>query len=248
MKFVLFFFVFTAALVDSIAGGGALIALPAYYAFGVPPHMALGTNKFASSMGTTMATIRFFRSKSIHYKVALVAAVTAMIGSSIGARMALKVDEKYLQYILLAAVPVIAALVLFKKDFGSTQDTVIEDKKLIPLSAIIGLLIGTYDGFFGPAAGTFYTLAFATFLGLGITKACGTTKAVNLASNLAALATFIVNGKVDFSLAIPCAAFAVAGNWVGSGLAIKKGSQVVRPIMVVAMVLLLVKIAWDLFV
>jgi len=246
MKLVLFFCVFLAGFIDSIAGGGGLISLPAYYAVGIPPHVALGTNKFSATIGTLFASARFIRNKSVEWKAALVAGVCALIGSAWGANMALLVSEVYLQYVLLVLVPILAVFVLWKKDMGEHK----EEMKGIPLlvvSVLTGLLVGAYDGFFGPAAGTFYTLAFASIVGMTMTKACGSTKIVNLCSGAAALITFIINGKIDYSLAIPCTILAIAGNWLGSGLAIKNGSKLVRPVMVAAMALLLIKIGSDLF-
>ncbi len=246
MKLVLFFCVFLAGFIDSIAGGGGLISLPAYYAVGIPPHVALGTNKFSATIGTLFASARFIRNKSVEWKAALVAGVCALIGSAWGANMALLVSEVYLQYVLLVLVPILAVFVLWKKDMGEHK----EEMKGIPLllvSVLTGLLVGAYDGFFGPAAGTFYTLAFASIVGMTMTKACGSTKIVNLCSGAAALITFIINGKIDYSLAIPCTILAIAGNWLGSGLAIKNGAKLVRPVMVAAMALLLIKIGSDLF-
>ena len=222
---VLFACVFLGGLVDSIAGGGGLITLPAYYAVGIPAHMALGTNKFANAIGTLTASVRFFKEKQINIKVALIAAAGALVGSPLGAKLAMAIDEKYLNYILLVAVPLIAIMVLRKKDFGT----------------------GMYDGFFGPGAGTFMTLLLNSVLGLGIIRACGTTKVVNLASNVAALITYGMSGNVLVDVGIKCTIFSVLGNWVGSGLALKKGAKVVRPIMIVAMLLLLGKIASNMF-
>ena len=190
---ILFACVFLGGLVDSIAGGGGLITLPAYYAVGIPAHMALGTNKFANSIGTLTALLRFLKEGQINIKVALVAALGALVGSPLGAQLAMALDEKYLNYILLGAVPVIAVLVL------------------------------------------------------GIIKACGTTKVVNLASNVGALITYGMNGNVLVGIGIKCTIFAILGSWVGSGLALKNGAKIVRPIMIVAMLLLLLKIASDMF-
>ena len=215
---ILFACVFLGGLVDSIAGGGGLITLPAYYAVGIPAHMALGTNKFANSIGTLTALLRFLKEGQINIKVALVAALGALVGSPLGAQLAMALDEKYLNYILLVAVPVIAVLVL-----------------------------RMYDGFFGPGAGTFMTLLFNSVLGLCIIKACGTTKVVNLASNVGALITYGMNGNVLVGIGIKCTIFAILGSWVGSGLALKNGAKIVRPIMIVAMLLLLLKIASDMF-
>lgn len=246
MKLVLFFCVFLAAFVDSIAGGGGLISLPAYYAVGIPPHVALGTNKFSATIGTLFASVRFIKNKSVEWKAALVAGVCALAGSAWGANMALLVSERYLQLVLLVLVPILAVFVMAKKDMGEHKEEM-TGKKLLLVSVLCGLLVGAYDGFFGPAAGTFYTLAFASIVGMTMTKACGTTKIVNLCSGMAALVTFIINGKIDYSLAIPCTILAIAGNWLGSGLAIKNGAKLVRPVMVAAMVLLLLKIGSDLF-
>ncbi len=247
MKLVLFFCVFLAAFIDSIAGGGGLISLPAYYAVGIPPHVALGTNKFSATIGTLFASVRFIKNKSVEWKAAITAGVCALVGSAWGANMALLVSEVYLQYVLLCTVPVLAVFVLTKKDMGEHKEEM-RGAKLIGVSVLCGLLVGAYDGFFGPAAGTFYTLAFASIVGMTMTKACGTTKIVNLCSGAAALVTFILNGKIDYSLAIPCTILAIAGNWLGSGLAIKNGAKLVRPVMVAAMALLLIKIGSDLFI
>ena len=119
---VLFACVFLGGLVDSIAGGGGLITLPAYYAVGIPAHMALGTNKFANAIGTLTASVRFFKEKQINVKVALIAAAGALVGSPLGAKLAMAIDEKYLNYILLVAVPLIAIMVLRKKDFGEERE------------------------------------------------------------------------------------------------------------------------------
>jgi uncharacterized membrane protein YfcA len=110
----------------------------------------------------------------------------------------------------------------------------------------VGVGIGGYDGFFGPGTGTFLIIAFTVFLGFDMLTACGNTKMVNFASNVAAAAAFIHSGHVDFSLAIPCALCALAGNFVGTRLAIRNGAKIVRPMMLFVIALLLAKIAFDL--
>lgn len=244
---ILFACIFLGGLVDSIAGGGGLIALPAYYAVGLPPHMALGTNKFASSIGTFTATLRFIKNKQVNFKVGAVAAVAALIGSPIGAKLAMAIDEKYLRYVLLIAVPVIAVMILRKKDFGEETEHEPPLARSILLSIAIGFGLGMYDGFFGPGMGTFLTLLFNSVLGLSILRSCGTTKVVNLSSNVAALVTYALSGNVLFGIGIRCTIFAILSNWVGSGLALKKGAKIVRPIMIVAMILLLFKVATEMF-
>ena len=155
--------------------------------------------------------------------------------------------EKYLRYILLVAVPIIAVMILRKKDFGEEVEFEPPLAKSIVLSAVIGFVIGAYDGFFGPGTGTFLTLLFNSVLGLNIICACGTTKIVNLSANISAMATYALSGNVLFGVGIKCAIFSVLGNWMGSGLALKKGAKVVRPVMIIVMVILLGKIAIEMF-
>lgn len=242
---MLLFCVFVAGVVDAIAGGGGLITLPAYYAFGVPPHMALGTNKFASTMGTLTASARFVRYRQIRWRVALWASGAALLGSPVGAKLAMAVEEKYLKYLLLGVVPLLAVLLFTKKDLGAPDEEPLPRWKEALAAAATGLVIGVYDGFFGPGTGTFLTLVFMSLLRLDVVKACGTTKIVNLSSNVAALITYALGSKVLWNLALPCAAVSILGNWVGSGLALKNGLRIVRPVMLIAMALLLCKVAAD---
>lgn len=246
-KLILFACIFLGGLVDSIAGGGGLITLPAYYAVGISPHMALGTNKFASSIGTFTASLRFIKGHQVNFKVAAVASVAALIGSPLGAKLAMAIDEKYLRYVLLIAVPIIAVMILRKKDFGQEIEHEPPILKSVLLSIAIGFSLGMYDGFFGPGMGTFLTLLLNSVLGLSILRSCGTTKIVNLSSNVAALVTYALSGNVWFQIGIQCTIFSILGNWVGAGLALKKGVKIVRPIMIVTMTLLLIKIATEMF-
>ena len=239
--------VFLAGFVDSIAGGGGLISLPAYYAAGIPPHMALGTNKFSSSCGTTIATAVYIKNKRYHLKSAICAVLCGFIGASIGSRLTLVLDEIYLKYALLILVPIIAVFTIMNKNFDKPKEKNLSNIQVILISCGIGLVLGTYDGFFGPGMGMFLMLAFTTLLGMDVLTAGGNAKIVNLASNIAALTTFITNGKVVYSLAIPAAICNIVGNFLGSKLAIKNGSRIVKPIVLVVMVLLLLKVAMDLF-
>lgn len=240
--------VFTAGFVDSIAGGGGIISLPAYIFAGIPVHMAYGTNKFASSLGTFFSTVRFVKSKHIHYKSSLTAAAAALLGSYLGAEAALALDERYLKYCLMVLLPFIAVFIATRRGFGERDSSaVLTGKKIVVLSALAGLIIGAYDGFFGPGTGTFLILVFTGVIGFNLTTASGNAKVVNLASNIAAVTTFFVGGKVLFAVGIPAAASAILGNWIGSGLAIKNGGKVIRPVFVCVIVLLFIKIGLDVF-
>lgn len=241
--------VFFAGFMDSIAGGGGIISLPAYLAAGIPPHMALGSNKFSSVIGLTVSSSRFLKSRKVHVKAALIAAVGALGGSAIGARLALFLDERYLQYILIGSLPLLAVFILRNKRVG--DQTVPKDHsgtKTLVLSGLAGLIIGCYDGFFGPGAGTFLIIVFNAVIGFDLLTSSGNAKIVNFASNLAAVITFLSTGNVMFSLSIPAAAFSITGNYLGTKLALKNGAKLIKPMFIVVLSLLLIKIIYDVFI
>jgi uncharacterized membrane protein YfcA len=233
------------AIIDAIAGGGGLITLTAYVAVGLPPNIALGNNKFASTSGTTIACIRYIRGGQVDWKVGTLAVVMSMSGSLLGANLASLYADRYLQYLLVFLVPAIAVFMLFKPNFGQAKRR--EAKVALILSGLSGLVIGTYDGFFGPGTGMFLTLIFTSVIGLDLLKSCGTAKVVNLASNLAALATFIINGNINYAIAIPCALSSIVGGYIGSGLALRGGAKVVKPVMLFVLFLLLLKVVLGMF-
>jgi len=244
--FIILPLVFLAGLVDSVAGGGGLISLPAYLIAGLPPQIALANNKMSSTFGTLFTTIRYFRSGMIDVRVAVISAGCALLGSFAGARVVLLIDPYFLNYLLLVLLPLIMVVVLYKKELGSydtSQDIVAYVKYLYAVGT--GLVIGFYDGFFGPGTGTFLILIFVSLFKYDFRMANGNTKAVNLASNIAALTVFIISGNVWFWVGIPAACAGIAGNYVGSGLVIKKGNRLIRWVFVGVFVLLIVKVAYE---
>ena len=239
--------VFLGGLIDAVAGGGGLITLPAYLLAGLPPHLASGTNKCGNFFGTLIATGRFLKRGDVHLPSALAGGAGALVGAWLGARLNMIMPEQALYYLMLAVVPVMAVFLLFKRDFG-TEDRSGElgVGKLVPLSLAIGLVIGCYDGFFGPGAGTFLTLAFTGLCRFDLLTAAGNTKVANATSNLASLVTFALGGKVLWAVGIPAALFGIAGGYVGAGLALKGGAKVIRPMFFVVLTLLVVRLVWDL--
>lgn len=240
--------VFCAGFVDAVAGGGGLISLPAYIFAGVPVHIAYGTNKFANCIGTSVASAKFFKSGHIKIKPAIISAIGALIGSWLGAELVILLDEKYLKYCLIIILPVVAMFLLFNRNFGSDElERILPNKRLYSLAFIIGLIIGAYDGFFGPGTGTFLVLAFTTICGFNMITASGNAKIVNLASNFAALIVYLLNGKVALAIGIPAAICAVAGNYLGAHLAIKNGSKFIKPIILLVIGLLFIKVISGIF-
>lgn len=240
-------FVFLAGLIDAIAGGGGLISLPAYWSIGLPPHMALGTNKFSSCFGTIFSTMNYLRAKMIDLPVALASASFALLGSWLGASAALKVSAQVLNYLLVILIPIITVFSLSNRRMGfDNRAHLLKLGYRILLGCIAGLVIGFYDGFFGPGTGTFLILIYATLMHYDFVKANGNTKVVNLASNVAALITFAVSGSVYLKLAIPGALCGILGNIIGSKLVILKGNKLIQRVFILALLLLLARIVYNL--
>ena len=238
--------VFLAGFIDAIAGGGGLISLPAYYMAGIPPHMALGTNKLSSSIGMVFSTSTYLREGFIYKPLIPITVIGALIGSWLGAQSVLLLDEQILRWIMLIAMPVLAVVIIFKKDLLSPEEREFSRSREQVIAAIAALTIGWYDGFFGPGAGTFLMLAFVGILKLEAITANGNTKVVNLSSNIAALAVFMMAGTVNYALALPGAAFAILGNIIGARLTVKKGAKLIKPVMLLVVVILMITIIRDL--
>ena len=241
--------VFLAGFVDSVAGGGGLISLPAYLFVGIPPHLASATNQLVNSMGTALATWKYYKSGKICIKFAILSAIGALIGSSIGTKIALLINAEVFHIILLVALPLAALLITFKKNFGtaSEADIIEETNKNLLYCLIIGLCIGCYDGMIGPGTGTFMIMAFTMVLGMDLLTASGCAKLGNLASNIASAILWILNGQVLFTLVIPAAACNMLGSYFGSRYAIRGGSQKVRSMIYVVLTLLFIKFFYELF-
>ncbi len=241
-------FVFLAGLVDSIAGGGGLISLPAYFLSGLPAHMAIATNKLSSSIGTLVATIRFYRKRLIQLDIALIGVGSALCGSAIGSNLSLLTSEDVIRVILLPLLPFVAWNVLSGKGLCERESE--EDlprRHVYKVIAISSFLVGLYDGFYGPGTGTFLILLFTTFAGMRVANANGNSKVVNLASNTMSLLVFLMNGQIVFTLGIAAALCSVAGNYIGSTLVMKNGIRIVRPIIIVVLIILFVKIITETF-
>ena len=239
--------VFLAGLVDSIAGGGGLLSVPAYMVAGLPPHYVLGNNKFSSSFGTLIASLRYYQHGLIDIRVALLSAFFALIGSFLGTSAVLLLRPDFLRILLIILIPLVATLTLANRSLGRENRSQHQSRqRKYSLAALAALLIGFYDGFFGPGTGMFLIFFYTLVLKYDFVTANANTKVVNLASNVAAVITFIINGKIIYAIGIPAACAGVAGNLLGAKLVIKRGGAIIRPIFIFTLVLLLGKILYDL--
>lgn len=237
--------VFLASFVDAIGGGGGIISLPTYLLAGLPTHFALGTNKLSSSIGTAASTFRYIKSGYVDWGLGIPSVVLALVGAALGTRLQLMIDEKYLKYMLLLVLPAVAFVMLRQKKLPEERGDIDPWKqRLIVWGA--ALLIGMYDGFYGPGTGTFLLLIFCNFAKLDVRTASGNMKLVNFASNIGAVITSLMAGKALIAMGLITAIFSMAGHYVGAGLTIKNGSRIVRPVIFVVLALLTVKIVAEL--
>ncbi len=237
---------FFAGIVDSICGGGGLITIPTMLAVGIPVHYITGTNQCSAWVGSGVAAFEYAKSGNIHWRSAAITIPFAVAGAYLGARLNLMVPDHYLKIFMLVSVPVIAAFVFANKNLG--EEDHIEEKSSYSIaawSAAIGLLLGGYQGFYGPGGGLFFMLAYAVFLKLNLVRATGNTRLVVAVASTTSVLTYAASGTVIWKLAIAATVFNIAGSYLGAWLAIRNGVKVIRPVMLIVVAMLMIKLAVD---
>ena len=234
---------FLAGFIDSIAGGGGLLLVPSIMLAGFPPQVALGTNKFASSVGTGTALINFILKKKVVWKIAASGIAFSLLGSFIGTKTILFFNNETVGRIIIFLLPLAMLITLIPQKERATGNEPSRFDITVKIPFIC-LFIGFYDGFFGPGTGSFLIIAFHIFIGLGLVQSSATAKVFNLASNLGALTVFIMGGKVVYLLGISLAIANIAGNYLGSNLAIKKGANTVKFFLLLSLTILMISLIW----
>ncbi len=219
-----------AGFIDAIAGGGGLITLPALLIAGVPPAQAIATNKLQGTFGVASASVNYWRAGEIDLPLLKTAIVATAAGAALGALLVSRVDPAFLRPVMpwaLIAAAAYFALSPYLRDHAPRT-------ALAPLAFAFAAAapIGLYDGFFGPGAGSLYTLAFLIAGGAGLMAATARAKVLNFTSNIVSLAVFVMAGQVDFAAGLPMAFGQAAGAWVGSHVALKHGAWIIRPLLV----------------
>lgn len=237
--------VFLAGFIDSIAGGGGLISLPAFLLAGLPAHHAIATNKLSSTIGTTVSTARFAKNGYIKPKLVIPCIFFSLIGSVCGANLSLLVSDSVLKKVMLVILPFVAVIVFLDRNTDLPEDGVPITPRIYFISILAALFIGIYDGFYGPGTGTFLLLIFTGIAKTDLHTATGTTKALNLTSNVAALATFILHRQVLYPLGLAAGLFCLAGHYIGSGIVTKNGMKIVRPVILLVLGLLFLKLLFE---
>ena len=237
--------VFLASFMDAIAGGGGIISIPTYLIAGLPAHMALGTNKVSAGIGTIASTARFVKNGYVDWALALPSVGLALIGSHFGTSLQLMIPEAYLQYLLLLVLPVVAFVVLRQRTFPETAGEIARRKQTF-IVLLASLIVGAYDGFYGPGTGTFLLLIYCNLAKMDVRTAGGNVKLVNFASNVGAFVTSLRSGQVFLALGLIGAVTSLLGHFLGAGLAIKNGSKIVKPTVIIVLILLAVKVVQQL--
>ena len=220
---------FVAGFVDAIAGGGGLISLPAIMATGLPPHIALGTNKLQSMAGTTFATINYARKGKILWRMAIVGIPFALVGSGLGAKLTLLFPVAVLAKIIIILLPPATILMFFSNSLLKTKNEAAScPTNSLTIVAIVCFFVGIYDGFFGPGTGTFLIVFMVLMCKIPLINASATSKTFNLASNVGAVITFAIAGKINYPIALAMAVANISGNLTGSSLAMKKGNLLIQ--------------------
>ena len=234
---------FTAGFVDSIAGGGGLISIPAFLLTGVPPELVLGTNKMVGCIGTTSSLMTYAKKGYVIWSLALAGIPAAILGGFIGSKTILLFDSAQIGKIIIFLLPLgIIAALMPKKESHQTKE--LTNKVTYIYNPVICFTLGFYDGFFGPGTGSFFILFFHFFLGMGLIYASATAKIFNLTTSVGSLVAFALNNKVLYTLAIPLAISNIAGNIIGSKLAMKIGAPFIRKMLIISLTILLVSLAW----
>lgn len=238
---LLFLTAMAAGLIDAIAGGGGLLTMPALLMAGLPPHLALGTNKGQSVFGSGIALVRYAHSPLLDRKRAARSFAAGLIGAAAGAWAVSLLAPEVLKPLVVALLAGVALFMLFYK-----PPHVSPERRIRPRVALmIALGLGAYDGFFGPGCGTFLILAYVLLLHDSLDEASANAKVVNFASNLASMAIFASRGNVMWAYALPMAAGQAIGALIGAHLTIKVGRPLVRYATLAVSLALLVKLVWD---
>lgn len=238
---------FVAAFVDSIAGGGGLISIPAYMLIGLPPTMVNGTNKFSATCASLTSSIKFIKNKKADFKILRIALPFTVIGAILGVSTALSIDESMLKSIITVLIILIGFYSYFSKSLGLTENFKGYNLKTMVLACVLALSIGFYDGFFGPGTGTFLTFGMIWIFGFDFTNASGNARVMNFVSNVVSLVLYAINGKIMFFYGIPVGICAIVGARIGTHYALKNGSKFIKPIFIVIALATASKMVFQIF-
>ncbi|PPB56122.1 TSUP family transporter [Campylobacter hyointestinalis] len=241
---LLFFVAFFSGFVDAVAGGGGLITVPALLSVGLPEHIALATNKLQSTFGSFTATVNFSLKGLIDYKELFAGIIFTFIGAVLGTAFVLVIDAKILSYLIPVFLVLIFVYTILSPKIGEEDRAAKLSPKVFYIA--FGLILGFYDGFFGPGTGSFWMFAMVALLGIHMKKAVAHTKALNFMSNVVSLGVFIAGGQILWILGIVMGFGQVLGAYFGSKMVIKKEVKFIRTIFLIVVACTILKLVYDL--
>lgn len=233
---------FLAAFVDSIAGGGGLISVPAFMLSGLSPTYVLGTNKFCSSFASGASSSKFIKSGRVNFKLLKFLLPFTFIGAALGVKTVLSINEDILNVLVIIMVLFIGIYSLFSKTLGLENKFSGINKKNIFLGILLAFSLGFYDGFFGPGTGSFLIFGLIKIFGLDFVNSVGNAKVMNFMSNIVSLILFAISGKIYFAYALPVAVFMIIGARIGTKVALNKGAKIIKPIFIAMSLAVAVKL------
>lgn len=232
---------FIAAFIDAVAGGGGLITVPAYLASGLPAHIALGTNKVSSSIGTIASSWKFATSGKVNWMMIRKLIPFSFLGALMGVKTVVLINSKYLYPIAIVLLLLVLIYTLINKKMGEENQFKGLDKKNTRNGKVMALIMGFYDGFFGPGTGSFIIFALIRIFKLDFTNASGNAKFLNLTSNIASMLLFIYLGKVNFFYSVPIGIIMIFGATLGAKTAVTKGTAFIKPMFLIVTTIVLIK-------
>ena len=240
---LLFAVAFVAAFIDAIAGGGGLITIPALLMAGMPPAMALGTNKLQAFGGSLSASLYFLRKKAVNLREFGFILFMIFIGSVIGTLLIQSIDSSLVKKGLPFLILAIGLYFLFTPKLGENDK---KQRLSYPIFALsLGITLGFYDGFFGPGTGSLMNLACVLLLGFNLTKATAHAKVMNLTSNIASVIFFLIGGHITWTVGFVMMAGSLIGANFGAKMVMSKGKRLIRPMVVAMSFIMTVKMAYD---
>ena len=236
---------FMAGFVDSIAGGGGLISTPTLLLVGLPPHLALGTNKLAASTGTLVSSHGFFKNNKLNFKLLKMLIPFAFVGAVIGVIILQFIPPDFLEKIIPFMIFGVAIYTIISKKVGMFNHFKEVTPKNKFLGKILTFILGFYDGFFGPGTGTFFMFGLVKIFKFDFTIATANTKVLNFTTGFAALLTFLYNGQVDFKYGLLSCIFMILGAKTGTKMAIDNGAKFIKPIFILMSILMASKMIFS---
>lgn len=236
---------FIAGYIDAIAGGAGLILIPSFLMVGLPPQLALGQEKLVSTIGTIAAIKNFMKSSAIIWKIVPIGIISALLGAYIGAEVILMLPTEIITYIIFAFLPLGLLATLFKGKLIAQNNPEVEIKKSAVAVFITCLIVGFYDGFFGPGTGSIFIIALFLINKLSLLQASATSKIFNFSSNIGAFISFLIAGKMAFLIGIPMIIANLIGNHLGSLHAIHSNGEIIKKILIITVTLLMCTLAYQ---